>query len=225
MSRPESDSDGQSVGKTTRQKLIEEAQLRCHEARSELQKAKLLYGTVPREVALRLQQRIADYYYALRPLRNEDPVADWWDDGPLSKHWIKDVRIEKEPVVTGDYLGQESVGVRQRKKKVIDRYQGLDHLEQLDSMTETKTVTKSGMRGTRKEKSTRQKALDAEILRDLSSTLDDAATKLGFGPEIETEMPTDETDLEDLKGDGSLATIPQGERPDLEEFNVDVGGD
>jgi hypothetical protein len=220
-----SSDDSSSGGKTIRQRLIEEAQLRCHEARSNVLQAKLLANKVPRESALRFQQTLVDYYAALRPLRDEEIVADWWDDVTLSEHWIKDVRVETEPVVTGDYLGTEQVSVQQQKERVVEHYEGLDTIEKLDSMTEEKTVSKKGMRGRRTETVSRLKVLDIEILKDISFTLDDAADKLGFGPEVESEMPRDETDLEDLKGSAPIATLPQGERPDLSEFNVDVGGD
>lgn len=214
-----------SGGKTVRQRLIEEAQLRCHEARSNVMQAKLLTSKVPREAALRLQQALVDYYAALRPLRDEEIVADWWEDVTLSENWIKDVRVETEPVVTGDYIGREPVSVKAKKKRVVEHYEGLDTLERLDSMTEEKTVEKTGMRGKRTETITRLKVLDPGILQDISYVLDDAADKLGFGPEVESEMPRDETDLEDLKGTTPLATIPVDEMPDLDEFNVDVGAD
>ncbi len=225
MSKSERESDGQSSGKTVRQKLIEEAMFRCHEVRSEVQKSKFITGSVPRTVGLRFQQTISDYYASLRPLRESDPVADWWDEVTLSDHWIKEVRTEINPVVTGDYLGQEQVGIKANEKRVIDRYEGIDTLELLGEMTETKEVTRSTMRGVRTETVERTKVLDPNILIDLSFVLDDAANKLGFSPEIETEMPRDETDLEDLKGTAPIATLEQGERPDLSEFNVDVGGD
>jgi hypothetical protein len=225
MSRSESESNGQSGGKTVRQKLIEEAMFRCHQSRSEVQKQKFLTNSVPRKVALRFQQTISDYYAALRPLRQNDPVQDWWDSVELSKRWIKDIRVETEPVVTGDYIGREQVGVKTRKKRVVDRYEGLDALERLGSMTETKEITKSTMRGVRKETTSRLKLLDPGVLIDISFTLDDAADKLGFSPNVESEMPRDETDLEDLKGVTPLATIERGEVPDLGEFNVDVGGE
>ena len=225
MSSNRDSSDGGSVGKTVRQKLIEEAQLRCHESRSEVTKSKFLTNSVPRQVALRLQQTVSDYYSALRPLRDEDPVSDWWNNVTLSERWIKDVRTETEPVVTGDVLGREPISVQQNTKRVVDYYEGLDTLERIGSMTETKEVTKSGMRGVRTETVTRVKVLDPTILVDISFVLDDAANKLGFAPEVESEMPRDETDLEELKGTAPIATLEQGEVPDLDEFNVDVGAD
>jgi hypothetical protein len=214
--------DGGSTGKTVRQKLIEEAQLRCHEARSEVQKAKLLAGEVPREVALRLQQSISDYYAALRPLREGDPVDGWWTDVTLSENWVKDVRTETEQVVTGDPLDREKVSVKQREKQIVEYYEGLDTLQKIDSMTEKKQVTKSGMRGRRKETVSRLKVLDPAILIDISFVLDDAANRLGFAPEVESEMPRDESDLEDLKGTAPIATLERGEVPDLDEFNVEA---
>jgi hypothetical protein len=221
MSKSESDSEGNSGGKTVRQELIENAMLRCHDARSKVQKVKYLANSVPRETSLKFQQAIADYYAALRPLRENDPVEDWWDDVTLSKQWVKDVHEETKPVVTGDYLGREPVSVRERTEKVVEFYEGLNTLERLDAMTETIENVKSGMRGVRTEKRTRLKVLSPSILIDISYVLDDAADKLGFSPEVESEMPRDETDLEDLKGTAPIATLDRGEVPDLEEFNVD----
>lgn len=209
---------------TVRQQLIEHTQLQCHQARSTVQQAKLLDGSVPRNLALRLQQRIVDYYYALKPLRNEAPVDDWWDSVQLSENWIKDVRTERQPVVTGDYQGRQPVGVQYEQTKVVDYYEGLDQLERLDSMTETKTVTKSTLRGVREETTTRQKALDPAILIDITATLDDAATRLGFSPDVEAETPHDDTDLEDLARAAPLATLPTDDQPDLADYNVDVDG-
>ncbi len=221
MSKSDPESNGHSGGKTVRQDLIEETMFRCHEARSKVQKVKFLTNSVPREVALKFQQTISDYYAALRPLRDNDPVAGWWDDVTLSDSWIKDVRIEAKPVVTGDYLGRQPVSVQKDKERVVERYEGLNTLEKLGSMTETEENVKNGMRGVRTETVTRLKVLDPSILVDISFTLDDAADKLGFSPEVESEMPRDETDLEDLKGTAPIATLEQGEVPDLSEFNVD----
>jgi hypothetical protein len=189
-------SDRESGGgpKTARQRIIEEAQLQCYDARSEYQQAALLLsGQVSREHVLRLQQAVADYYWALRPLRDEDPVRDWWNDVVLSEQWTRSVTVT-EPRVQGTTI------VQAEETKEVP-FEGLETLRDHLDRTETVTTTKTGMRGRREETVTRKKVLDPEVLVDITGVLDDAADKLGFSPEVKSDDHVDEVsedDLEDL---------------------------
>lgn len=171
--------------KSVRSQLIEEAMVNCHDARADVLKAQQLEGQVTREYRLRLQQAIIEYYYALRPLREESPIEDWWNDVTLSKQWIKDEREEKEVV------GNIESGVVIEENTVTEYYDGLDHIERLKDQRETRKSVKTGMMGRRETVETVQKVLDAPVLLDISSTLDDAATKLGFAPESRTPVEDD----------------------------------
>ena len=69
----------------TRRRIIEQAQLHCYETRSICHRAKNRYGEVPREIRLDFQEANVDYYWALRPLREESVVKSWWNDHDLAK--------------------------------------------------------------------------------------------------------------------------------------------
>jgi hypothetical protein len=199
-----SDTSGGAGPKTARQRIIEDAQLRCYEVRSEYQQASLLLsGQISRVEVYRLQQAVSDYYWALRPLRDEDPVRDWWDDVTLSEQWTY-------PVTKTEYEVRGSRAVPVEVTEEIP-YEGLETLREHLDQTETVTKTKTGMRGRRTEKVTRQKVLDAGILVDVSGVLDDAADRLGFSPEVKSIDHTDEVDEDDLEelfeqGPQALAT-------------------
>lgn len=173
--------------KTVRERIIEDAQMRCHQARSRCYRARMIYdGEVPQEIKLALQEAIIDYYRAMRPLRDESIIRDFWEDAILSRRWIKGQRQVEQPTVDGDLHGH-GVSVRTETTTETVYYRGLDVLEDLETATETERVEKTSMRGRTTEEVTRQKVLPAGVLVDIASVLDDAAAKLGFKPDTEQQ--------------------------------------
>ncbi|RDZ39432.1 hypothetical protein C5B91_20185 [Haloferax sp. Atlit-10N] len=168
-----------------REKLIEDAQVEVHEARSKVTRVRLMYDHVPRAWRQELQEAIIAYYYALRPLRTEGIIEEWWGSVELSSEWTREVVTDTETVVRETENGgfaEETVDVTEVKP-----YRGLQILEELETATVSETVEKSDMRGTRYESVSRQLVLDAPVLIDIAGVLDDAATKLGFSPSIELQ--------------------------------------
>lgn len=208
--------------KTVLERLIDARQLEMHDAREDVLQAQFLRGQVPRQLSLRLQNTIVQLYYALRPLRNHELADDWWDTVVLSEQWIKE--IEQRPRVSGDIDEPLSV----EYEEVAVPYTGLDKLADLKDMVEEKTVVEGGMMGESERTVREQKVLDAPILLDISTVLDDATEKFDFGPDLPENLDEDDVDLEQLKGTAPIATIVAegGDReedaPDLEDFNVEV---
>lgn len=174
------DDDSNPLRRTLREKLIEEAQGRVHEARSDVDRSRILLDDVPRDVRMRLQAEILGYYRALRPLRSEGVVAKWWDEVVISEAWIETERVVEEPVVSGAIDSPISIRTERRRERIP--YRGLDVLDRLDEMSEPYHHTVCDMRGERTESGERQKVLSAKVLVDASEVLDDASKRLGFSP-------------------------------------------
>ncbi|WP_435360407.1 hypothetical protein [Haloarchaeobius sp. DFWS5] len=178
--------------KSVRERIIEHAQLQCYEARSELQQAQMLnHGTAPRQVRMKLQQAISDYYHALRPLRNRPEVGenDWWETVELSDDWMYTETVPRREVVGSI---DEQLGIREWTEDVEQSYAGLDVIRDLERAVETTTVVKTGMRGRREDTVTRVKILDGDILVDIVGVLHEAAGRLGFQPDM--TVPDAETE-------------------------------
>lgn len=171
------DNNDRKQGKTAIEQVIEHHQLRTHEARSRVLQTQHVLTNVPRDPRLRLQQEILDFYYALKPLRNRPDVEDWWGEVTLSENWVKDRTTTTK--VTGDM--ESGVQIEEVVEEVY--YEGLDEIPDALTRTETTTSRSHGLSGPSQSKKTQRKVLGAEILIDLATTLDDAAMKLGFGPE------------------------------------------
>ncbi|WP_396614093.1 hypothetical protein ACH9L7_20330 (plasmid) [Haloferax sp. S1W] len=176
--------------KTMRERLIEKAQVDVHDARSKITRVRLRFDGVPREWRQELQEAVIAYYYALRPLRTEGIIKDWWSSVELSSEWTRTVVVDTETV-----LEETEGGLVEKEVPVTDEvpYSGLDILEDVETATESEIVTVSDMRGERQETVSRQLVLDATVLVDIASVLDDAATKLGFAPSIELQDAEGET--------------------------------
>lgn len=169
------DNDTSQSRAQARRKIIETAQLNCYEARSRCLRAKSRFGDVPRDHRLGFQDAILDYYWALKPLREADPVVNWWDNVELSGQWT----------VAGD-------GGDEAEPQAVT---GLDSIDGLGDSAETTRYQKSTIRGRQTVEQTQQKILPFSVLKDISGVLDDAAGRLGFNPD--TPMP-DETDPEPI---------------------------
>jgi hypothetical protein len=168
-----------------RERLIEDAQVDVNEARSKVIRVRMLYNDVPRAWRQQLQEAILGYYYVLKPLRTEGIIKDWWQSVELSEHWTHEVVVDTEERLEededGDLVEVERPVTEERP------FRGLAVLEDLETAVEQETTEKRDMRGVRRETTTRQLVLDAKVLMDIASTLDDAATKLGFAPSIELQ--------------------------------------
>lgn len=145
-----------SRGRTRRQ-LIEQAQLECSEYRAVCDRYNTHNGDIPRQHRIEFQNAIVDYYWALRPLRNQKRVEELWQDAVLSKSWT---------VRNGD---GEDVPVT-----------GLDSIQYLNRMTEKVSEVKHTVRGTRVETDRQLQVLPFPVLADIYATLEDAAAELGF---------------------------------------------
>ncbi|MCO8266645.1 hypothetical protein NKF06_08610 [Haloferax sp. AB510] len=179
--------------KTVRERIIEDAQVRCHQKRSEVQDARLRMSIVPRSLRGDFQNRVLEYYRALRPLRTEGIIKEWWSSVVLSPSWTagreyifeidgQEIEVSQDEAMTI----YEKQGVAPVEVRDIP-YRGLERLDELEDATETVVETRSTMRGVREEQTTQQVVLDVRQLMDIASTLDDAATKLGFKPSIELQ--------------------------------------
>ncbi|WP_089876313.1 hypothetical protein [Halogeometricum limi] len=177
--------------KSTREKIIDEAQVECHSARSDVVEARLKLNSVPRPVREGFQRTVLSYYDALRPLRTEGVVNSWWESVTLSEDWIEGIVFETES-------GEQISVSREKARRILNNdepyefvgsmvHQGLDTLESLDDATEETTSVVTGMRGRREETTTRPVVLEAGVLVDISRVLDEAATKLGFAPDIDLQ--------------------------------------
>ncbi|WP_226043514.1 hypothetical protein [Natrinema sp. DC36] len=186
--------------RSARRQIIEEAQVVCHTARSEYQQvSKLNDGEVPREISLRFQQAVTDYYWSLRPLRDEQVVQDFWESTVLSEDWTYEEVVVKGSVEAD--LHKPGIQISREPQTIEKPYLGLETIKtHLDGEFETKTVVKTGARGRREETVRRQKILEPEILLDISGVLDDAAAKLGFMPDVKQKDPKDSPNMGDLRG-------------------------
>lgn len=184
------DTDG-PYRRTVREKLIEEAQVEMQRARSTVTRAEMAYdGRVPRQYRMELQRAVLDYYDALRPLREEGLIAEWWETVELSDSWTEQ-RIVRDVEVDGDVDSR-------RPARVLDWGQhaetvpveGVDSLEGLRTAVEPYRETNRSMRGSREVTGQRKVVLEADALLDIASKLDDAANKLGFRPPMELVSAT-----------------------------------
>jgi hypothetical protein len=107
-----------------------------------------------RVAAAELHNAVMAYYRALRPLRNEEVIEDFWEGA----EW--------------EYRG--------------DRVKGLDKLAQVMVESEEDTEHRQGFLGARTERKRKPLRLAPKTLIQLAATLDDAAVKLGFAPEVDT---------------------------------------
>jgi hypothetical protein len=192
MATDRTDVDGP---KSVREKLIEHAQLQTWEARSELQQAQMLQnGEAPRQVRMKLQQAISDYYHALKPLHNRPELEGerdegWWNTVVLSDEWTT-TQYREEQRVGGDvHTGPRIETVTVEEEVPVE---GLDAIRDLERSYETETTTQNGLRGRRTETVRRKTVLPGDVLVDIIGVLDEAAGKVGFQPDM--EIPEAETD-------------------------------
>lgn len=195
--------DSGGGGKTAIERVIEHHQLRTHEARSRVLQTQHVLTAVPRKPRLRLQQELLDYYFALKPLRNRPEVEDWWDDVVLSENWIKDRTVTEttSQEVVGDIETGVNIVEETTEEVDLEYYRGLDLLPEKLTETTTSTEYSHGISGPENSQTKRRRVLDAEILIDIATTLDDAAIKLGFGPDGDAPEADPTENLVDPRGE------------------------
>ncbi|WP_224332884.1 hypothetical protein [Haloprofundus halobius] len=175
--------------KTTREKLIEAAQIRVHEERVICLRANLRFNTVPRSKREDFQTALLDYYHALRPLRKEGIVNNFWENEVLSKKLTQPTEVEQQNVKAQIDGGKPTISTE--TVSVDKPIEGLDWLEELEDETETNIEEQRTMRGTLPPKRTeRPLVLPADVLIDIAGVLDDAAARLGFSPEVALQEGT-----------------------------------
>lgn len=149
--------DGGAGNGRSRRRLIEEAQQVCHYVRAQCQEERSYQGEVPEPYRIDFQNSIANYYWALRPMREESVVKEWWEKAELSEHWFD--------------------------SETGEPYTGLDTIAKANRLMETDQFQRQTMRGVETVTQSRPVVLPYVILEDISGVLDDAAAKLGFAAE------------------------------------------
>lgn len=179
---------------STRREIIKTAQLQCYQARSACLRARNELGAVPEEYRRELQNAILDYYWALRPLRTASTIQNWWENAELSEY-LTYTRNQPQPPIEVRGSIDEPIQLVQHDQPQTpeeEHLTGLDKIPTLTSGTTSRTRTVNTMRGSETRTETVPKRpLAFEILADLSGVLDDAADRLGFGPEPRTPINDD----------------------------------
>lgn len=171
--------------------LVNDRLVDLYQARSKAIRARIMLGGVaPHEFRVELQNAILDAYYALRPLRDENVVADYWEETIPSEDWIAGTteRVEVD--------GAIDEPLRVDREEVEVPYQGIDAITELENNIERGEQTVHTVAGEKTQETVRQEPPPLEILLDISSTLEDAAAKLGFASDTPDEPPVTEIDQE-----------------------------
>ncbi|AXR80700.1 hypothetical protein AArcMg_0678 [Natrarchaeobaculum sulfurireducens] len=110
-----------------------------------------------------------NYFYALRPLKDEGAVKNFWDSVVL---W-EERKLAQSP---------------QGPQVVTEEVTGFDTLAEEAVKTRVITEERDGYLGTREIEREIPERLPPDILLRVSAQLDRAAGKLGFVPETESEV-------------------------------------
>lgn len=177
---------GQATGRT-RARIIERSQEACYQARSQFRRAVSSGadgGTIGAARA-ELHNAVFDYYEALKPLRNDDNIAEEWSETELWSETVPKRREDGSIVFKTDDSGTV-VGYATEEELVT-----LDDLGEYATRTTETTKEITGLLGTRQATKTDPQRLPAHTLLTVADTLDDLAAKLGFAPETPEELPSD----------------------------------
>lgn len=190
------DDDQPSLGRD-RARLINERLIELFRVRAKCERARSLQGEVPLEHQIALFNQIRDAYLALRPLRDETAIDDWWESVTLSPRW-GDWNTPVDPEETEDAvpLAKTDQGVL---FGVFEPYEGLGTLDNLRDMV-TEREQEVPVFGGVKEKTVREPNLpEYDILLDISSVLEDAADRLGFAPDVAEATPRTQITAEKIE--------------------------
>lgn len=164
-------------------RLITRAQQRNHRARADYLEARQLSDDAPWQIQHELQAAVMEFYQALRPLREHKAVEDFWEEVEICE-----IQTGWDPVVKD--------GVVVDYNPEIKTITGFESLEELTAQRTSQEETISDSFGTRTVTVRDRDLVDGEILLGASQKLDDAANKLGFGPDIDESTPRTEIDDE-----------------------------
>lgn len=201
------ESENSKGGTSTR--IITQAQMRCHRARAAYFEARPFGGgEVPWGVNHELQSAVLEYYHALRPHRNDKVLKEFWQDATVWR----------------EFTGYEPV---KQNGRVVDwepqyrEIQGFDKLQRYATATDTAEKEIRDAFGPRTIEESSDSLMDAQKLVQASLSLDDAAKKLGFAPEIKDEIARDEPDHSDLRG----LLVDRGQVEAAEKLPATDGGE
>lgn len=196
-SDPQHDSQ-YSLGRD-RARLINERLMQLFNVRSKCERARSLDGEVPTEHQIGLHNAIRDVYLAIRPLRDENAISEWWESVKLSRRWgeWQPAKSDHEDSVP---IGQNEDG--EMLYGVWQPYQGLDALDQLRDVVRHREERIRIFGGFKTKTTSEPHPLPYDVLLDISMTLEDACERLGFVPEVRESTPrteiTDEV-IEEVK--------------------------
>jgi hypothetical protein len=171
-----------------RARLINDRILAMDQIREKCESARAQFGEVPDEHRLALHNSIRTLYMALRPLRDKDAVADFWEGATLSERWGTWVEAE----ASDD--DSEIVDIDDDGNPVFatwHTYQGIDRIDGLRDPVAEREVIEQVFGGEKTETVVEPDPLPYDVLLDISTSLEDATERLGFAPE--TKVP-DQTD-------------------------------
>lgn len=161
---------------STFRKIIENAKANSFQARVNCSAAQSDAGGVPRELRLEYQQALINYYWALRPLKENGEVSEWWDGVEPSEQWTREVETESDEAGSAS----DRAATIQKSRTVQQPVTGLDAIKDLNKNVRVVEETKHTMRGRIVDRERIVQALPFEILEDIEATLDDASNRLGL---------------------------------------------
>lgn len=164
-------------------RIITQAQQRNHRARSNYLEARQMSDDVPWQIHHELQAAVMEFYQGLRPLREHNAVEDFWKEVEICE-----IQTGWDPVVKNGKIVDYNAE--------IDTITGFESLEELTARRTSEEKTVSDSFGTRTVQTSDRDLVDGHVLLGASQKLDDAANKLGFGPDIDESTPRTEIDEE-----------------------------
>lgn len=169
---------GQSLSKrSTATRLINRAQERCHVARSRFLEAwQLGHDEIPWPVHHEFQSAVLEYYEALRRMRDNPQVSEFWTDAELAEQLVG-----RKPVVD-DHTGKVVI------EPQYESITGLDNIYQVVSPGGAIEREVNDVFGRRTVVESTNRFADGETLLHISHVLDDAAAMLGFEPDSASEI-------------------------------------
>lgn len=164
-------------------RIITRAQQRNHQARAEYLEARQISEDVPWPIHHELQAAVMELYQALRPLREHNAVEEFWNSVEIC-----DIHSGWDPVVKNGRVVDYD--------PVFETLTGFESLEELTAKRTSQTITISDSFGEREVETADRDLVDEQVLLKASQALDDAANKLGFGPDIDESTPRTKIDDE-----------------------------
>ncbi|MCU4926912.1 hypothetical protein OB905_13135 [Halobacteria archaeon AArc-dxtr1] len=167
-------------------RIITRAQQRNHRARSDYIEARQLSPDVPWSIHHELQAAVMEFYMALKPLREHTSVEEFWEEAEICQIQDGWEAVKKNG---------EVVNYRPKMQTMT----GFDRLESLTNQPTDEVKEIEDCFGKREIHTQSRELVDGHVLLNASQKLDDAANKLGFGPDIDESTPRTEIDDELLK--------------------------